>query len=146
MYFHKSITLWHLFRRNAVKEYKKKINNTHLCTTRSIVSSKLEKSVIIMLHDIRKRANVNLSKLVKFNYFTEEQYVMNRDNAKILALKCEMRAKHVELLLYYEKEKLIIAENQKRWISERLQEHLQILYDVKYVLKNLKIKTMNSKS
>lgn len=90
-----------------------------------------------MLHDIRKAANVNLSKLDKFNYFTEEQYIINKDNAKILVHKCETRMKYIELLLYCEKEKLNIAENQKGWISDQLQEQLQILYDVKYVLKKI---------
>lgn len=112
----------------------------HLCITRSIVISKLEKSIITILYDIYKKANVNLSKLVKFNYFTEEQHIINKDNAKIIARKCETRAKHVELLLYCEKEMLIVAKNQKRWISERLQENLQTLYDVTYMLKDLKIK------
>lgn len=83
-----------------------------------------------MLHNIRKRKSVNLSNLAKFDYFTEEQYIMNKDNAKILARKCETREKHAELLLYCEKEKLTIAEYQNRWISERLQEHLQMLYDI----------------
>ncbi|XP_011706557.1 PREDICTED: uncharacterized protein LOC105461744 [Wasmannia auropunctata] len=125
---------------NAIKEYKSEINNMHLYMTRSIVISELEKSIITMLHDIHKEANVNLSKLNKFNYLTEEQYIKNKDDAKILAHKCEMRTKYVEVLLYCEKEKLTIAENQKRWISNQLQEQLQLLYDVTYVLKNLKIK------
>lgn len=141
LYFRKLIILQHLlFCRSAMKEYKRKINNKHLYTVQSIVISKLEKSTIAMLHDIRKKANVNLSKLVKFNYFTEEQYVTNKDKAKILARKCEIRAKHVELLLYCEKEKLTIAENQKRLISDQLREHLQILYDITCMLKNLKNK------
>lgn len=138
LYFHKLIISHLLFRRNAMKEYKRKINNKHLYTTQSIIISKLEKSIITMLHDVCKKANVNLSKLAKFNYLTEEQYIINKDNAKILARKCETRAKHVELLLYCEKEKLTIAENKKRWITDQLREHLQILYDIIYMLKKLK--------
>lgn len=117
----------------------------HLHITRSIVISKLEKSTIIMLYNIYKKANVNLSKLVKFKYLTEEQYIINKDNAKILARKCETRTKHVEVLLYCEKETLNVAENQKCWLSERLQENLQMLYDIKYMLRNLEMKASNHK-
>ncbi|XP_011058625.1 PREDICTED: uncharacterized protein LOC105148528 [Acromyrmex echinatior] len=124
---------------NAAKEHKREIRNIHLRTTRSTVISELEKSIITMLRNIRKVANVNLSKLDKFNYFTEEQYMMNKDNARILADKCEIRLKNIELLLYCEKEKLNNAKNQKRWLSNQLQEQLQILYDVKHVLKQFKI-------
>jgi len=93
-----------------------------------------------MLRDIRRKAaNVNLAK-DKFNYFTEEQYMMNKNNAKILAHKCEMRMNYIEVLLYCEKEKLNFAENRKRWISDQLQEQLQVLYDIKYVLKKFKNK------
>ncbi|XP_024885105.1 uncharacterized protein LOC112463139 isoform X2 [Temnothorax curvispinosus] len=130
--------------RNAVKKYKRKTNDVYLCTKRSIVISKLEKSTIIMLHEIHKKANVNLSKLVKFNYFTEEQYIINKDNGRILARKYETRVKHAELLLYCEKEKFTIVENQKHWISGQFQEYLQILYNITYVLKNLKIKASNN--
>jgi len=116
----------------------------HLSTTRSIIISELEKSIIRMLQGVRTKANVNLPKLDKFNYLTEEQYIMNKDNAKILARKCETRMKYVELLLYCEKEKLTIAENQKQWIHDQMQEQLQTLYDITYVLKNLKIKNKQS--
>lgn len=144
IHFRKLITLRHLlFRRNTIKEYKRKINDMHLGITRSIITSKLEKSTITMLYNIYERANVNLSKLIKFKYFTEEQYIMNKDNAKILARKCETHAKHVELLFYCEKETLNVAKNQKRWISERLRENLQMLYDVKYMLKHLEMKANN---
>jgi len=36
--------------------------------------------------------------------------------------------KYVELLLYCEKEKLTIVENQKQWIHDQMQEQLQTLY------------------
>lgn len=117
----------------------------HLNIIRSLITSKLEKSTITMLYNIYKKANVNLSKLVKSKYLTEEQYMKNKDNARILARKCETRTKHVEVLLYCEKVALNVAENQKRWISERLQENLQMLYDIKYMLKNLEMKASNHK-
>lgn len=91
-----------------------------------------------MLHKIRNKADINLSKLIKPNDLTEEQYMMNKDNAKIKARKCDTHVKQLEILLYCEKEKLTIAEYQKQWISDQLQAYLQMLYDIKYMLINLK--------
>ncbi|CAL1685675.1 unnamed protein product [Lasius platythorax] len=123
---------------NKIKKYKSKINNAHLNAKRSIIVAKLEKSTIAMLHKIRNKADINLSKLIKPNDLTEEQYMMNKDNAKIKAQKCDMHVKQLEILLYCEKEKLAIAEYQKQWISDQLQAYLQMLYDIKYMLINLK--------
>jgi len=93
-----------------------------------------------MLREMRNKTDIDLSKLFKSYYLTEEQYIVNRDNAKLKARKCETHVKQLEILLYCEKEKLAIAKFQKQWISDQLQTYLQMLYDVKYVLINLETK------
>lgn len=129
-----------LFHSNQVKKYKSKINSAYLNVKQSIVAIKLEKSTTAMLHKMRNKTDIDLSKLFKSDYLTEEQYIVNKDNAKIKAQKCETHVKQLEILLYCEKEKLAIAKFQKQWISDQLQTYLQMLYDVKYVLINLEIK------
>lgn len=139
LYFCKLLILQHLlFHSNEKGKYKNKINNAHLNAKRSIVIAKLEKSTIAMLRQMRNKTDNKLSKIIKFNHLTEEQYVVNKDNAKIKAQKCEMYVKQLEILLYCEKEKLAIAKYQKQYVSDQLQAYLQMLYDVKYVLINLK--------
>lgn len=127
-----------LFHSNKVKKYKSKINNACLNAKQSIIVIKLEKSTIAMLREMRNKTDIDLSKLFKPNYLTEERYIVNKDNAKIKARKCETHVKQLEILLYCEKEKLAIAKYQNQWISDQLQTYLQMLYDVKYVLINLK--------
>lgn len=73
----------------------------------------------------------NLSKISKFDYLTEQQYATNINNAKNKAQKCETRVKHLEILLYREKEKLIIAEDKKQQLINQIQKYKQMLYDVK---------------
>ncbi|XP_070149953.1 cilia- and flagella-associated protein 157-like [Polyergus mexicanus] len=123
---------------NEKGKYKNKINNAHLNAKRSIVIAKLEKSTIAILRQMSNKTDNKLSKIIKLNHLTEEQYVVNKDNAKIKARKCEIYVKQLEVLLYCEKEKLAIAKYQKQWVSDQLQAYLQMLYDVKYVLINLK--------
>ncbi|XP_025267271.1 uncharacterized protein LOC112638905 [Camponotus floridanus] len=125
---------------HEVKKYKSKINNAYLNAKRSIVAIKLKKSTIAMLCEMRNKTDIDLSKLFKSNYLTGEQYIVNKDNAKLKARKCETHVKQLEILLYCEKEKLAIAKFQKQWISDQLQTYLQILYDIKYVLINLETK------
>lgn len=128
-----------LFRRNVVKKYKKEINDKHLSATHSIGSAKIEKSVITILRKIYDKADVSLSKLIKPRIITrlmEQRYIMNKDNALIKAQKCEARVKHLEILLYLERMKFTIAQDQKRWISNQLQIQLQSFHDVKCALTN----------
>lgn len=91
-----------------------------------------------MLREIRDKAKANLTKLDRRSHLTEEQYIVNKDYARDNARKCETHVKHLEVLLYCEKEKLAIAENKKRWISDQLQTYLQMFYDAQYILINLK--------
>lgn len=121
-----------------MKKYKSKINNAHLNIKQSITVGKLEKSTIAMLHKVCNKTDVNLSKLIKSNHLTEEQYMLSKDKAKIEAQKCNIHVKKLEILLYCEEEKLAIAKYKKQWISDQLQAYLQMLYDVKYMLINLK--------
>lgn len=120
-----------------MKEHKRKINDTRYNAKRFTVANKLTKSTIAMLRKIPKRPYVT-SELIKPIYLTEEEYVINRDNANLEAKKCEVRMKHTEIVLYREKEKLAIAEYQKQWISDQIQIHLRMFYDLKYKLMNLK--------
>lgn len=93
-----------------------------------------------MLRDSRSKANVQLSKLTTPDHLTEEQYIINRDKAAIEARKCETRVKYLEILLYCEREKLAIAKFRKQWISEQNESQMQMLYDIKRVLMNMKVK------
>lgn len=124
--------------RNAVKGYKKRINDEHLSAKRSLLVAKLEKSTSAKLREMRDKAETNLSKTRKFNYLTEEQYTKNIENAKNKARQCEARVKYLEILLYCEKEKLSIAEDKKQQLVDQLQKHRQMLCDVKCTLKYLK--------
>lgn len=99
--------------------------------------TKLEKATNAKLCKIRDKAKTNLSKISKFNYLTEEQYIANIDNAKNRARQCEARVRHLEILLYREKEKLTIAEDKKQRLTNKLQEHTEMLYDAKCALKYL---------
>ncbi|XP_012228261.1 cilia- and flagella-associated protein 157-like [Linepithema humile] len=133
--------------KNAIKKYKREINDNHLSAKHSVGSTKIEKSVVTILRKTYDETNVNLSKLIKprlITRFMEQQYITNKDNALIKAQKCEAHVKHLEILLYLEKMKLSIAENQKRWISNQLQKQLQSFYDIKCALTNLNAERMTS--
>ncbi|XP_072761848.1 cilia- and flagella-associated protein 157 [Anoplolepis gracilipes] len=127
---------------NEMKKYKSKINDAHLNAKRSTIVVKLEKSMIAMLHKICNNRDHNLpklSKLSKLNHLMKEQYMMNKNNAEMKAQKCEAHVNQLKISLYFEKAKLVIANDQKERISDQLQANLQMLYDIKYLLKNLKI-------
>lgn len=134
LYFCKLILLYLLLHSNEKEKYKSKINNAHLKAKRSIVIAKLEKSTSDLLCQLHNKTDTKLSKIIKFDHLTEEQYMVNKDNAKIKARKCETYVKQLEVLLYCEKEKLTIAKYQKQWVSDQLQAYMQMLCDVKYVL------------
>lgn len=124
--------------RNAANEYKRKINEMHSNGKRSLITIKLEKSVIAILGKTRDKAHANLTKLTRRSHLTQDQYMIHKDNARDNAHKCETRIKHLEVSLYREKEKLAIAESQKQWISDQLQIYLQMLHDAQCMLINLK--------
>lgn len=124
-----------LLRRNVVKKYKREISDKHLSAKHSIVSTKIEKSVITMLRKIHDKADVSLFKLIKPRHLLmEQQYITMKDNALFKAQKCEAYVRYLEILLYLEKEKLAIAKYQKRWVSDQLQIQLRSIYDVERAL------------
>lgn len=90
------------------------------------------------MREIRDKTDTNLSKISKFNYLTEEQYVTNIDNAKNRARQCEARVRYFEILLYREKEKLTIAEDKKQQLINQLEKHTKMLHDIKCILEDLK--------
>lgn len=125
--------------KSAIKEYKRKMNDARLSTKRSMLVVKLEKSTTATLHEIRNNMEANLSKLNTYSYLTEDQYIIQKDNALKRIQGYETHVRNLEILLYRENEKLSIAKYQKQWISDQLQIHLQIFYDIHCVLMNLKI-------
>jgi len=120
-----------------MKGYKEKIKNAHLNTKRSLLTSKLEKSAIAMLHKSYNKAIQKIPKLDKFDHLMEDEYVLQRDTANFEALECIERMKRLDVSLFCEKEKLVAAKYQKLSISKQLRDQIQVLYDVKYLLTKL---------
>lgn len=101
---------------------------------------KLEKSAIAILRKNGRKINFYMSDLDKPDHFKEEQYIVNLDKAALEARKCEIHVKCLEILLYCEKEKLAIAKFQNKAISDQLKKHSELLYDIRHVAMNLKLK------
>jgi len=107
---------------------------------RSIVTSKLEKSAIAMLHKSYNKAVLKIPKLDKLDYLTEDQYISQKDIANFEARENIERMKRSNIILFREKAKLAIAKIQEKSVSKQLRQQIEMLYDTKNMLMKLKSK------
>lgn len=121
-----------------MKEFKTRMNDDQMNITRSIITSKLERTAIAMLQNVRNIANIDLSKFDRPDYLTEEKYILTKDNAAVKAEKSETHMNQLKVSLYCEKAKLDIAKYWKQWVSDQLQLNLQMLCDIKVMLLSIK--------